>query len=96
MIETAGCEFCSQEFNRPKGDFECPYCHRKTNAAASAYAQAYQQAIDLVAHVECLLVELPDPDNASGDPPDWGHVGSVCEVNKRLAAIVAFLDGTEV
>lgn len=21
-----GCEFCQQEFNRPAGEFKCPYC----------------------------------------------------------------------
>ncbi|MFQ5732127.1 MAG: hypothetical protein ACE5KM_09235 [Planctomycetaceae bacterium] len=24
--DNAGCEFCCQEFNRPGGEFTCPYC----------------------------------------------------------------------
>jgi hypothetical protein len=25
-VETTGCEFCRQPFNRPAGAFACPYC----------------------------------------------------------------------
>ena len=61
----------------------------------AAYSQVSRQATVFVARIEELLIELPDPDN-SGDPPDWGHVAALCEVNKRLTAVVAFLEGTEV
>ena len=25
-VAAKGCEFCRQDFNRPAGDFKCPYC----------------------------------------------------------------------
>ncbi len=25
--DTRGCEYCRAEFNRPDGQFTCPYCH---------------------------------------------------------------------
>jgi hypothetical protein len=57
-----------------------------------AYETAHLVAQDLLQRVRELLQDQPAPDSI---PIHWGHVGQMCEVNQRLAAVVAFLDGTE-
>ena len=68
---------------------------RTRNAAAdTAYENAHLVARDLVEQIGELLFELPAP----GDDEyriNWSHVGSLHEINKRLASVVAFLNGTE-
>lgn len=59
-----------------------------------AYAVAHHQAQDLIKQIGELLFDCPAPDDEER-PLDWGHVGSMNEVNRRLAAVVAFLNGTE-
>lgn len=51
-------------------------------------------AQDLVERIRELLFDLPSP-GSDEHPINWADVGSVNEVNNRLSAIVAFLDGTE-
>ena len=65
----------------------------KLNAEA-AYENAHIVAQDLVQRVGELLFDLPAPGNEER-PIDWGHVGDINEVNKRLSSVVAFLEGTE-
>ncbi len=62
-----------------------------------AYETAHLVAQDLLQRVRELLQDQPAPENSMGDstPIHWGHVGQMCEVNQRLASVVAFLDGTE-
>ena len=68
---------------------------RKPNLKAeAAYENAHLVAQDLVARIGELLFDQPAPGNDE-HPIDWGHVGSMNEVNRRLSQIVAFLDGTE-
>jgi hypothetical protein len=62
--------------------------------AEAAYENAHLIAQDLVERIHELLFDLPAPGNDE-HPINWAHVGSVNEVNNRLSAIVAFLDGTE-
>lgn len=62
--------------------------------AEAAYENAHLVAQDLVERIRELLFDLPAPGDDE-HPINWGHVGSISEVNKRLAAVVAFLDGTE-
>jgi hypothetical protein len=65
----------------------------KLNAEA-AYESAHIVAQDLVQRIGELLFEMPAPGNDE-HPIHWGHVGSVNEVNNRLSAVIAFLEGTE-
>lgn len=65
----------------------------KLNAEA-AYENAHIVAQDLVQRIGELLFDLPAPGNDE-HPINWAHVGDVNEVNKRLSAVIAFLEGTE-
>lgn len=68
---------------------------KKPNLTAeAAYENAHLVAQDLVQRIGELLFDLPAPDNEE-HPINWADVGSVNEVNNRLSAVVAFLDGTE-
>lgn len=62
--------------------------------AEDAYLAAHQEATALVDRIRRLLGDLPAPE-MDGQPIHWGHVGTINEVNTRLAAVVAFLDGSE-
>lgn len=70
-----------------------PNARPKLNAEA-AYENAHLVAQDLTERIKELLFDLPAP-GSDERPVNWGHVGSVNEVNRRLSAVVAFLDGTE-
>jgi hypothetical protein len=62
--------------------------------AAQAHEEALEQAQALV---ERLCGLLTDRAAESSDAAlDWGHVGRLTEVNRRLAAVAAFLAGEEV
>lgn len=65
----------------------------KLNAEA-AYENAHLVARDLMQRIGELLADLPAPHNEEY-AVHWGHVGSLNEVNSRLSAVAAFLDGTE-
>ena len=68
---------------------------KKPNLTAeAAYENAHLVAQDLVQRIGELLFDLPAPDNDE-HPINWADVGSINEVNNRLSAVVAFLDGTE-
>jgi hypothetical protein len=58
-----------------------------------AYHSAHFLAQDLIERIRELLQDQPAPDDST--PIHWGHVGSMCEANNRLASVVAFLSGTE-
>lgn len=63
-------------------------------SAEEAYENAHLKAQALVQQISELLFELPAP----GDddyPVDWGHVGTVNEVNRHLTEVFDFLAGTE-
>ena len=62
--------------------------------AEAAYENAHLVAQDLVERIRELLFDLPAP-GVEDHPINWAHVGSINEVNARLSAVVAFLDGTE-
>jgi hypothetical protein len=62
--------------------------------AEAAYENAHLVAQDLVERIRELLFDLPAPGDDE-HPINWGHVGSINEVNSRLSSVVAFLDGSE-
>jgi hypothetical protein len=63
-------------------------------AAEPAYENAHLVAQDLIERVRELLFDLPAPGNDE-HPINWSHVGTITEVNQRLSAVVAFLEGNE-
>ena len=62
--------------------------------AEAAYENAHLVAQDLVERIRELLFDMPAT-GVEEHPINWAHVGSINEVNARLSAVVAFLDGTE-
>ena len=62
--------------------------------AEPAYESAGLVAQDLVERIRELLFDLPAP-GRDEHPIRWSHVGTITEVNQRLAAVVAFLEGNE-
>jgi len=60
--------------------------------AEPAYENAHLVAQDLHQRIGELLQDLPAPGNDE-HPIDWGHVGDLAEINTRLSAIVALLEG---
>ena len=63
--------------------------------AEAAYENAHLVAKDLVQRIGELLFDLPAGWRAGTTPRHWGHVGNINEVNSRLSAVIAFLEGTE-
>ena len=62
--------------------------------AEAAYENAHLVSQDLLERISELLFDLPTPGDEE-HPIKWAHVGSINEVNKRLSAVVALLEGTE-
>ena len=56
---------------------------QSTTDATSAYVQNHSEALTLLEEIQELIEDLPPPDFA-GFTPDWGHVGDLELVNKRL------------
>ena len=67
---------------------------RPNLTAEAAYENAHLVAQDLVQRIGELLLDLSAPCYGK-HPINWGHVGDINEVNNRLSAVVAFLDGTK-
>ncbi len=59
----------------------------------AAYENAHLVAQDLVDRIRELLFDLPAPGDDE-HPINWGHVGSVNEVNRQLSEVVSTLEGT--
>ena len=55
---------------------------------------AHLEAVGALDVILELLHDLPAPGNDEY-PINWGHVGDLNEINKRLGSVVAFLEGTE-
>lgn len=62
--------------------------------AEEQYAVKYLEVQDLVTQIMGLTEDLPAPSETF--QPHWGHVGDMTETARRLAAVVAFLNHTEV
>ena len=60
--------------------------------AEPAYEHAHLIAQDQLERIRELLFDLPAPGNEEC-PIHWGHVAEVNEVNNRLSAVIAFLEG---
>lgn len=66
---------------------------KKPNLTAeAAYENAHLVAQDQLERIRELLFDLPAPGNDEL-PINWGHVGEMNEVNNRLGAVIAFLEG---
>jgi hypothetical protein len=62
---------------------------KQRHNAEAAYENSHLAAQDLLEHIRELLFDLPAP--GSEVEIHWGHVGTVTEVNRRLAELVEFL-----
>ena len=68
---------------------------RKPNLKAeAAYENSHLVAQDLTQRINELLFDLQAPGDDE-HPINWCHVGTVTEINRRLASVVAFMEGTE-
>ena len=65
-----------------------------TPTAEEAYVAAHLQARELTRRIADLLMDLPAPGD-DDHPIRWDHVGTVQEVNRRLAGLAAFLEGND-
>ena len=66
----------------------------KTRTADEAYMDAHNVAVELIQRASRSIFDVP----AAGDdehPINWGHVGSMNEIVRRLNAVVACIEGTE-
>jgi hypothetical protein len=72
-----------------------PQNPKPQQTAEAAYEQAHVAAQNLTDRIHELLADLPAP-GLKGHRISWPQVGTLAEVNRRLAAVVAFLEGTEV
>ena len=61
-------------------------------SAENAYASAVVAASEMASHISDLIADLPAPGTQS---INWAHVGTINELNAKLAAVVALLEGTE-
>lgn len=56
--------------------------------AEAAYAERHVQALALLAELTAMVEDLPAPDAIK---VNWGHVGSLAEVNRQLDETREFL-----
>ena len=56
---------------------------KMTTSATDAYVQNHAEALSLLEEIEELAQDLPAPD-FEGFTPNWGHVGDLEVVIKRL------------
>jgi len=60
-------------------------------SAEEAYLERHTQAAHLIQQLGEAIFDLPAPD---GDVTiNWGHVGSVAELNSQLSTALAFIQG---
>ena len=59
---------------------------QSTTTATSAYVRNHAEALDLLSEIEELIEDLPAPD-FDGFTPNWGHVGDLELVIKRLREV---------
>ena len=67
---------------------------QNSKTAEEAYVYAHVKAQHLVTEIMGLLQDVPAPSETF--QPHWGHVGDMVEVARRLEAVAAFLNHTEV
>ncbi len=65
---------------------------RRPNLKAdAAYENAHLITRDLLGRIAELLTDMPVPDAEIG-PINWGHVGTMNEVNRQLSEVIEFLE----
>ena len=64
---------------------------KPTIKAEAAYENAHLVAQDLLERIREQLFDMPAPGGEARI--DWAHVGTITEVNHRLAELAMFLDG---
>lgn len=63
---------------------------RQRLEAGPAYEHGHLIAMDLLERIGEMLHDLPVPDSDE-HPINWGHVGTINEVNRQLSQIIEFL-----
>ena len=66
----------------------------RSSSILGSVGQPHAEAGALLGRIGELLGDLPAPGDEA-PPIHWGHVGGLQEVVRRLAAVVAFLEGSE-
>jgi hypothetical protein len=59
-------------------------------SAAAEYVGQHARAMDLTMRLQAAICDLPAPDTIA---VNWGHVGSVAELNRQLNEALAFIEG---
>jgi hypothetical protein len=59
--------------------------------ADAAYENAHLVAQDMIAKLAEVLFEMPAPGDDTASPINWGHVGTLNEVNARLTDLIKFV-----
>jgi hypothetical protein len=62
--------------------------------ATDKYAAEWHRAHELLESIESALADRQAPSDEL--TPNWGHAGDMVETTRRLEAVLAFLNGTEV
>lgn len=62
--------------------------------AVDAYAASHLNCTLLIEKIQAAIQDTAAPDVADGKI-NWTHVGNMEEVERRLKAIAAFIDGSE-
>ena len=61
--------------------------------AQDFYIEEHTKAVVLLQRLEEALYDMPAPDGET--QIDWGHVGSIKEVNQQIEQLIAFARGEE-
>jgi hypothetical protein len=57
------------------------------------YVKAHAAAMQLLMDLQSAVMDMPAPD--SDEPIQWGHVGSLAELNSQLRNAHSFIAGTD-
>lgn len=58
--------------------------------AASEYAIGHAAALSLIAQLQQVIEDMPEPES---DGINWGHAGSMSHINGQLRELIAFVGG---
>lgn len=61
-----------------------------TQSASDAYAAAHAEALALIASLQGIIEDMPEPES---DGINWGHAGSLNHVNSQLRELLGFVKG---
>jgi hypothetical protein len=59
--------------------------------AADTYAMYHATALDLLAKLQQVIEDMPEPESINGN---WGYAGNMGHINGQLRELLAFASGT--